>query len=347
MIQEAEIHVSYIIDWVYLLKRRVFVTRKLPSEGLNMIIERFDAKVWPSEEPPSAHEIIDNAKECEGLVTLLSDPINADVIDSLPKLRVIAQYAVGYDNIDVSRATKRNITVTNTPGVLTETTADLTWTLIMASSRRIVEADKYVRDGQWNVAWGPEMLLGSDVYGSTLGIVGLGRIGYAVAQRASGFNMNILFHTRSENEYTKKLDKLPNTKRVDLETLLTESDIVSLHIPLNSETKHLIGEKEFDLMKSTAVLVNTSRGPVIDEDALIDALTSGKIGAAGLDVFTQEPIQKDSKLLNLSNVVLAPHIGSATTKTRTTMAKMCAANLIAALDGEKPPNIVNPEVYED
>ena len=312
-----------------------------------MIIEKFDTEVWSSEIPPTAHEIVENAKECEGLVTLLSDSISADVIDQLPKLQVIAQYAVGYDNIDVSRASERKIAVTNTPGVLTETTADLAWSLIMTTSRRIVEADKYVRNGQWNVAWGPEMLLGSDVYGSTLGIIGLGRIGHAVAKRASGFSMKILYYTRSENEYSRDLDELPNVKSVDLETLLRESDIVTLHIPLSSETEHLIGEKEFELMRSTAVLINTSRGPVVDEGALIDALQTGKIGAAGLDVFTQEPIQKDNKLLRLSNVVLAPHIGSASTKTRATMAKMCATNLIAALNGQKPPNLVNTEVYED
>ena len=332
---------------MYLLKKQVFVTRKLPSDGLNMIIEKFDTEVWSSEIPPTAHEIVENAKECEGLVTLLSDSISADVIDQLPKLQVIAQYAVGYDNIDVSRASERKIAVTNTPGVLTETTADLAWSLIMTTSRRIVEADKYVRNGQWNVAWGPEMLLGSDVYGSTLGIIGLGRIGHAVAKRASGFSMKILYYTRSENEYSRDLDELPNVKSVDLETLLRESDIVTLHIPLSSETEHLIGEKEFELMRSTAVLINTSRGPVVDEGALIDALQTGKIGAAGLDVFTQEPIQKDNKLLRLSNVVLAPHIGSASTKTRATMAKMCATNLIAALNGQKPPNLVNTEVYED
>jgi len=347
MIQEVGDISIDIIDRVYPVKSKVFVTRKLPSEGLKMIVEKFDARIWPSEEPPSAKEIIENAKECEGLVTLLSDPINAEVIDSLPNLRVIAQYAVGYDNIDVSKATKRKIIVTNTPGVLTETTADLAWALIMATSRRVVEADRYVRNGQWNVAWGPEMLLGSDIYGATLGIVGLGRIGYAVAQRAKGFKMKILYHTRSENEYSRELDKVSDTKNVDLKTLLKESDIVTLHIPLSSETEHLLGDKEFELMKPTAILVNTSRGPIIDENALIRALESGKIGAAGLDVFAHEPIQKDNNLLNLSNVVLAPHIGSASTKTRATMATMCATNLIAALKGERPPNLVNPKVYEE
>ncbi|MHA1576012.1 MAG: 2-hydroxyacid dehydrogenase [Candidatus Thorarchaeota archaeon] len=328
------------------MKQRVFVTRKIPNEGLRMITERFDATVWTSDEPPSIREIIQNAKDCEGLVTLLSDPIGSDVIDKLPKLRVIAQYAVGYDNIDVSLATRRKITVTNTPGVLTETTADLAWALIMAASRRLVEADRYVREGKWNVAWGPELLLGSNIYGATLGIIGLGRIGSAVAKRAAGFDMKILYHTRSENEFTQDIEKSVKGRSVDFHTLLKESDIISLHIPLNSKTHHMISEQEFNLMKPGTILVNTSRGPVIDEDALFKALESGHLGAAGLDVFNNEPLQHDSPLMKLSNIVLAPHIGSASTRTRSIMATMCAENLIAALSGEQPPNIVNPEVLE-
>jgi len=328
------------------LKQRVFVTRKLPDEGLRMITERFDTTVWSSDKPPSIQEIIQNAESCEGIVTLLSDPIGHEVIEKLPKLRVIAQYAVGYDNIDVSLATKRKIAVTNTPGVLTETTADLAWALIMAASRRLVEADLYVRERKWNVAWGPELLLGSDIHGATLGIIGLGRIGSAVARRATGFDMKVLYYTRSENEFTQVIERSINGRRVDFHTLLKESDIISLHIPLSSETHHLISDHEFELMKPGAILVNTSRGPVIDEAALFKALETGHIGAAGLDVFNTEPLQHDSPLMKLSNIVLAPHIGSASTNTRSTMATMCAENLIAALSGEQPPNIVNPEVFE-
>ncbi len=311
-----------------------------------MISERFDTTVWPSEEPPSIQEIVQNAEDCEGLVTLLSDPIGEDVIDKLPKLKVIAQYAVGYDNIDVSFATKRKIAVTNTPGVLTETTADLAWALIMAASRRLVEADRYIRERKWNVAWGPELLCGSDIFGATLGIIGLGRIGSAVARRAAGFDMKILYHTRSENEFTQDIEQSARGRRVDFQTLLKESNIISIHIPLNSETHHLISEQEFNLMKPGAILVNTSRGPVIDEDALFKALESGSLGAAGLDVFNTEPLQHSSPLIKLSNIVLAPHIGSASTGTRSTMATMCAENLIAALSGAQPTNIVNPEVFE-
>ena len=328
------------------MKQRVFVTRKIPDEGLRMITERFDTTVWTSDEPPSIQEIVQNAEDCEGIVTLLSDPIGPDVIDKLPKLKVIAQYAVGYDNIDVSLATKNKIAVTNTPGVLTETTADLAWALIMAASRRLVEADRYVREGKWNVAWGPELLLGSDIYGATLGIIGLGRIGSAVAKRSAGFDMKILYHTRSESEFTQDIEQSVKGRRVDFHTLLKESDIISLHIPLNSKTHHLISEQEFDLMKPGAILVNTSRGPVIDEDALFKALESGHLGAAGLDVFNKEPLQHDSPLMRLSNIVLAPHIGSASTGTRSIMATMCAENLIATLSDEQPPNIVNPEVFE-
>jgi len=328
------------------MKQRVFVTRKIPDEGLRMITKTFDTIVWPSDKPPSVQEIIQNAEGCEGLVTLLSDPIGRDVIEMLPKLRVIAQYAVGYDNIDVTFATEKKIIVTNTPGVLTETTADLAWALIMAATRRIVEADRYVRNGEWNVAWGPKLLHGSDIFGATLGIIGMGRIGSAVAKRASGFNMKILFHTRSENEYTKNIESEFNGTRADFHALLRESDIISLHIPLSSETYHLLGETEFKLMKQGAVLVNTSRGAVIDENALFKALESGHLGAAGLDVFNQEPLEKNSPLMKLPNVILTPHIGSASIKTRATMATMCARNLIAALNEERPLNIVNPEVFE-
>ena len=324
-----------------LLKQRVFVTRKIPDEGLKMITEKFDTTVWPSQEPPSIQEIIQNAEDCDGLVTLLSDSIGPDVINKLPKLRVIAQYAVGYDNIDVSLATKRKIAVTNTPGVLTETTADLTWALLMAASRRIVEADRYIRDKKWDVAWGPELLLGSDIYGATLGIVGMGRIGQSVARRASGFNMKILYYSRTQNQ---NIENELDAKHVDLHTLLRESDIVTLHIPLNSETHHLISITEFEMMKENSILVNTSRGKVVDESALYTALKEGHIGSAGLDVFQEEPISKNSPLLDLENVVIVPHIGSASKNTRATMSRMCAENLIAALDGNMPPNIINPEV---
>jgi glyoxylate reductase len=326
------------------LKKRVFVTRKIPIDGLKMISEEFDVSVWSADEPPSKEEIIQNAAGCEGMVTLLSDPIEADIIEQLPDLKVIAQYAVGYDNIDLKYATKKGIIVTNTPGVLTETTADLTWALIMSTSRRVVEADRYVRQGHWIVAWGPELLLGSDVYGATLGIVGMGRIGKAVARRACGFNMKILYTSHIKKERNRELEEISEAQYVDLHTLLKNSDIVTLHVPLTPDTTHLIGKSEFAMMKPGSILINTSRGQVVDEEALYQALQTKHLGAAGLDVFTEEPIRKDSPLIELSNVILVPHIGSASTLTRSTMAKMCAENLRAALTGTRPPNIVNQEV---
>jgi glyoxylate reductase len=326
------------------LKKRVFVTRKIPNDGLKIIRQEFDTSVWSEEVPPSKEEIIQNAAECEGMVTLLSDSIGADVIRHLPNLKVIAQYAVGYDNIDLKFATEKRIIVTNTPGVLTETTADLTWALIMAASRRIAEADRYVRAGLWKVAWSPELLLGSDIYGSTIGIIGMGRIGRAVAKRAHGFDMKIQYTSRTTQKPNRELEEELGAYRVDMHTLLRTSDIVTLHVPLSSETAHLIGSIELAMMKPGSVLINTSRGPVIDEDALCQALRTGHLRAAGLDVFVEEPIKMDNPLLQLDNVVLAPHIGSASTRTRSTMALMCAENLHAALAGTKPPNIVNPEV---
>ncbi len=324
----------------------VFVTRKIPDRGLNEITRAFRTSVWPNEEPPSRKEIIENARECTGLVTLLSDPIDAEVLDALPRLKIVAQYAVGYDNIDVEHATKRGIMVTNTPGVLTETTADLAWGLLMAASRRIVEADRYVRRGEWRVAWGPEMLLGVDVYGATLGIVGMGRIGYAMAKRATGFGMTILYTSRSMTDITTKAERELGAKRVDLDILLRSSDFVSIHVPLTKETRHLIDRDKLAVMKPTAILINTARGPVIDEEALAEALANGRIRAAGLDVFEKEPLAADSPLLDLDNVVLTPHIGSASIETRSRMAEICARNLVAGLQGQRPPNLVNPEVCE-
>ncbi|MHA1637975.1 MAG: 2-hydroxyacid dehydrogenase, partial [Candidatus Thorarchaeota archaeon] len=270
------------------MKEQVFVTRKIPGKGIDLLEERCDVDVWENESPPSPQQIIDRAKNSDGIITLLSDKIGRSVINTLPKLRVIAQYAVGYDNIDVIAATERSIVVTNTPGVLTETTADLTWSLIMSVSRRIPEADQYVRKGHWQVAWGPEMLLGVDVHGATLGIIGLGRIGAAVAKRAIGFDMKVLYHTRSESNFTKGVTEGLNIFQADLETLLTESDIVTIHVPLTPETNGLIGKKEIYLMKKGSILINTSRGTVVDENALYNSLKEGHLRGAGLDVFSEE-----------------------------------------------------------
>jgi len=325
-------------------KPKVYVTRELPERGMKIIRERFDAEVWPEYGPPPKEEIIRKARNVDALVTLLSDKIDAEVFDAAPKLKIVAQMAVGFDNIDVAEATKRGIYVTNTPGVLTETTADFAWALLMAIARRVVEADRYVRSGQWKVSWYPSMLLGRDVYGATLGIVGAGRIGTAVARRAKGFNMKILYY--DVVPMPPEIEKELGAKRVDLDTLLRESDFVSIHVPLMKETYHLINEEKLRLMKKTAYLINNSRGPVIDEKALYKALKEGWIAGAALDVFEQEPTPVDNPLLKLDNVVVAPHISSASYETRSRMAEMVAENLVAFFEGKTPPNLVNPEVVK-
>lgn len=323
-------------------KWKVFVTRIIPEAGLKLVLENCDAEVWQEETPPPREVLIEKIRDCEGVLTLLSDKMDAEVMDNAPKLRVISNYAVGYDNIDVPEATKRGIMVTNTPGVLTETTADLAFALILATARRIVEADKYTRMGIWKT-WGPMLLLGRDVYGATLGIIGFGRIGQAVARRAKGFNMRILYYDIKSNE---EAERELGAEYRDLPSLLKEADIVSIHTPLTKETYHMIGEKELYLMKPTAILVNTARGAVVDQKALYKVLKEKRIFGAGLDVYEKEPIDKDDPLIELDNVVLLPHIGSASVETREKMAIMAAENLLAGLRGERPKHLVNPEVLE-
>lgn len=324
-------------------KPKVYVTRILPERGLKIIREHFDTEVWSEYAPPPKEVIIEKAANVDALVSLLSDKIDAEVFNAAPKLKIVSQLAVGFDNIDLKEATKRGIYVTNTPEVLTDTTADFAWALLMAIARRIVEADKYVRTGKWKVGWHPEMLQGRDVYGATMGIVGAGRIGYEIARRAKGFKMKILFYdVISRPEMEKDFD----AKKVDLDTLLQEADFVSVHVPLMKETFHLINEDRLKLMKKTAYLINNSRGPVVDEKALYKALKEGWIAGAGLDVFEQEPTLPDNPLLKMDNVVVAPHISSASYETRSRMAEMVAENLLAFFEKRKPPNLVNPEVMK-
>jgi glyoxylate reductase len=323
-------------------KPKVYVTRELPERGLKIIKERFDAEVWPEYAPPPKKVIIEKARKVDALATLLSDKIDTEVFDAAPKLKIVAQMAVGFDNIDIPEATKRGIYVTNTPEVLTDTTADFAWALLLAVARRVVEADKYVRSGQWKVGWHPMMMQGRDVHGATLGVVGAGRIGFAVAKRATGFDMKILFYDVVPRPEMEKL----GAKKVDMDTLLKESDFVSIHVPLMKETYHLINEEKLKLMKKTAYLINNSRGPVVDEKALYQALKEGRIAGAALDVFEQEPTPMDNPLLKLDNVVVAPHISSASYETRSRMAEMVAENLVALFEGKKPPNLVNPEVMK-
>jgi glyoxylate reductase len=324
-------------------KPKVYVTRELPDRGLQIIKKNFDAEVWTEYAPPPKKTIMEKARNADALVSLLSDKIDAEVFNAAPKLKIVAQMAVGFDNVDVQEATKRGIYLTNTPEVLTDTTADFAWALLMAVARRVVEADRYVRTGQWKVAWHPSMMSGRDVYDATIGIVGAGRIGYAVAKRAKGFSMRILFYDVIPRP---EMEKDLGAKRVDLDTLLKESDFVSVHVPLMKETHHLINGQRLRLMKRTAYLINNSRGPVVDEKALYDALKEGRIAGAGLDVFEQEPTPVDNPLLKLDNVVIAPHISSASYETRSRMAEMVAENLVAFFEGRKPPNLVNADVLK-
>ena len=318
----------------------VFVTRKIPEEGLKLLKKYCEVYVNPYDRILTKDEIISNLKGRDGLLCLLTDKIDRDVIYSNPRLKAISNYAAGYDNIDIKAATERKIPVTNTPDVLTETTAELAWALLFAVARRIVEGDRFTRDGKFR-GWAPLLMLGQDISGKTLGIIGAGRIGTAFALKSKGFNMEVLYVSRKRNEI---LEKELNAKKVDLHTLLKNADFVSLHVPLTSETRHLIGEKELRMMKRNAILVNTSRGAVIDEKALVKALKERWIFGAGLDVYENEP-EINRELTKLDNVVLEPHIGSATLETRTRMAVMAAENLIISLEGKKSKNCVNPEVF--
>ncbi len=323
------------------MRPKVFITREIPERGLSRIRERFDVDLWTEEAPPPKEVILERVRDVDALVPLLTDPIDAEVMESAPRLRIISQYAVGYDNIDVGEATKRGIYVTNTPGVLTETVADFAFALMLAVARRVVEADRYVREGNWKVGWHPLMMIGRDVHGATLGIVGLGRIGRAVARRAEGFGMKILYYDVRRDE---DLERERGYEYRELDDLLRESDFVSLHTPLTPETEHLIDEEKLRLMKPTAYLINTARGRVVDQKALYRALKEGWIAGAALDVFEREPIPADDPLLSLPNVVLAPHAASASLETRSKMAEIVADNLIAFLEGREPPTLVNREV---
>jgi len=311
---------------------RVFATRKLPGAALERLARDADVDLWPGDMPPPYEELRRRCADANGVISLLTDRIDAALIAAAPRLRVVSNVAVGYDNIDVAAARSRGVAVGNTPGVLTETTADLAFALLLAAARRIVEAERFVRDGRWQT-WDPSLLLGYDVHGATLGIVGFGQIGRAVARRAQGFGMRVL--------YAGRHDAAPEpgvaAERVPLDALLRASDFVSLHVPLTAETAHMIGEAQLRAMKRTAVLVNTARGGVIDQAALVRALEQGVIAAAGLDVAEVEPVPAGDALLRAPNVTLLPHIGSASHATRERMASIAVDNCLAGLRGEPLP----------
>lgn len=322
----------------------VAVTRTIPEAGIALLRAAPDVRevrVWPGELPPAPDELTALFRDCDGAVTLLSDRIDGTVLDREPRLRVVANYAVGYDNIDVKAATARGVAVCNTPDVLTHATADCAFALLMASARRIVEAADFVRAGRWQT-WGPRLLLGQEMHGRTLGIVGPGRIGSEVARRGTGFGMRLLGWSPS--------GRLPDDAvalgmtMVTLDELLRESDFVSLHVPLDDATRHLIGERELRLMRPTAILINTARGQVVDQDVLVRALAQGTIAGAGLDVTDPEPLPADHPLVREPRAIVVPHIGSATVGARDEMARLAVGGVLAVLRGERPANLVNADV---
>jgi glyoxylate reductase len=317
-------------------KQRVFVTRPIQPEAFELLEGHFHVEANKQDRLLDRQSLTDGVRDADGLLCLINDRIDREIIEAAGKLRIIANYGVGYDNIDIEAATQRGIVVTNTPGVLTDATADLVWALMFAVARRIVESDRFARAGMYE-SWSPTLLLGQEIRGKRLGIIGAGRIGRAVAKRSRGFDMEVVYTGRTRNiAFELEMGAI----WTDRETLLRTSDFVSVNVPLNADTYHLIGKRELDMMKSTAILINTSRGPVVDEKALVDALNRGSIWGAGLDVYEREP-EIDEGLKKLDNVVITPHIGSATTEARTKMALMAAKNIVAVLSGNKPINPVN------
>jgi glyoxylate reductase len=320
---------------------KIFVTRRIPKEGLKLLEKEYELEINPHNRVLKKQEIINGLNGKDGLICLLTDVIDKEVIISEPKLKMIASYAAGFDNIDIKIATEKKIPVSNTPEVLTEATSDMAWALLFSVARRLIEGDNLIRTGGFK-GWDPMLMIGQDVTGKTLGIVGAGRIGTAFALKSKGFNMNVLYFDSKVND---ELEQHLNAQKVDLPVLLQESDFISLHVPLTIDTHHLIGEKELKMMKKTAILINTSRGPVVDEQALAQSLKKKWIFGAGLDVYEHEPLIYE-ELKKLQNIVLQPHSASATVKSRTQMAIMVAKNMIEGLHGRIPPNCVNVEVFK-
>jgi len=324
-----------------MMRPKVLVTRELPREALERLGKHCDVDLNDEDRPLTREELMRRIRDKDGILSMLTDQVDGELMDAAPGLKVISNYAVGFNNIDVKEATRRGIAVTNTPGVLTESTADLTWALIMDVARRVTEGDRVTRAGRWP-GWSPMWMLGQDVHGATLGIVGMGRIGKAVARRARGFDMQVIYYSRTrlpeEEERALRVSYRPFPE------LLRQADFISLHVPYSEETHHLIGPAELAMMKPTAYLINTSRGPLIDEQALVRALRESQIAGAGLDVYEHEP-ELTEGLAELDHVVLSPHLGSSTWGTRLRMAKVAVENLLATLQGKRPPHLVNEEVW--
>ncbi|MGH2437940.1 MAG: 2-hydroxyacid dehydrogenase [bacterium] len=324
-------------------KPRVYITRKIPEEAVKIVRDAAEVRNWEREDIPVPREtLLREVPRLDGLLSLLTDRVDDELMDLAPDLKIVSNLAVGFDNIDVPAATRRKIVVTNTPDVLTETVADFAFCLLLAAGRRLVAGDAYVRAGKWKT-WALMLLAGQDLYGATLGLIGLGRIGSAVARRAKGFEMRVIYYDPYRRE---DIEKQLGIEYREMNEVLREADFISVHVPLMESTRHLISHDQFRLMKKTAVFVNTSRGPVVDQRALAEALQARQIFAAGIDVFEKEPVPDDEPLLKLDNVVVAPHIASASVPTRIRMATLAAENLVAVLQGKRPPNPVNPEVLE-
>lgn len=312
--------------------KKVYITRKIQQKGIDMLKDHFEVDINLEDRALTKEELIDKATKYDGILTQLNDNIDKEVLDNSKKVKIFANYAVGFNNIDINRAKEKGIIVTNTPDVLSDTTAELAWALLFSVARRITEAEKYVVEGKWN-KYSPTLLIGQDINNKTLGIIGAGRIGQAFAKKSIGFDMKVLYHNRRSRD--SKFEKEYNAKWVDLDTLLKESDFVSVHVPLTEETRYMLGKDQFKKMKNTAILINTSRGPVINEKELIEALDKKEIWGAGLDVYENEP-QVPEELLNMKNVVTLPHIGSASTETRDKMSEIAARNIIEVLNGKSP-----------
>ncbi len=320
----------------------VYVTRRIPEEAIRMLRQATEVHIWDRDDVVPRDVLLKEVTGAHGLLCLLTERVDQELLDHAPRLKVVANMAVGYDNFDLPALTRRRVVATNTPGVLTETTADFAFALLMAIGRRVVEGDRFVREGRWQT-WGPMLLMGQDIHHSTLGIIGLGRIGAEVARRAQGFDMRVLYYDAIRRP---ELEQRFGYRYVDLETLLREADFVTIHVDLNESTRKMIDATRLAMMKPTAYLINAARGPIVDSRALYEALRDGKIAGAALDVTDPEPIPMDDPLLTLPNVIICPHIASASVTTRTRMATLAAENILAVLQGRRPPTPLNPEVLD-
>ena len=325
-----------------ILRPRVFVTRRFFPEALEVLTDAADTEVWPDDEPPTTEQLLEKVVEADGILTNIMDRIDADVFQAAHRLKVVSQLGVGVDNVDVAEATRRGVLVGNTPGVLAKATADIAFGLLMSAARRISEGDRWLRAGNWKMQYHPMVWLGAEVHGATLGIVGMGQIGVEMAKRARGFDMRVIYYSRTRKP---ELESELGMEYFEPSDLLSTADFVTLHIPLTLETRHFIGERELQLMKPTAILINAARGAVVDSQALYTALKEGWISGAALDVTDPEPILPDDPLLSLDNLVITPHIGSASIDSRRRTCLLAARNVVAGIQGKRLEACANPEVY--